>query len=39
MPLVFGAVGAVVGASALFWTLAALLAGGTLPARRVVVRT
>lgn len=39
MPLVFGAVGAVIGASALFWTLAALLAGGTLPARRVVVRT
>lgn len=35
MPLVFGGVGAAVGASVLFWTMAMLLAAGTLPARRI----
>ena len=35
MPLAFGAVGAAVGASALFWTMAALVAAGSVQARRL----
>jgi MFS family permease len=36
MPLAFGAVGAFIGASALFWAMAALVAAGSVPARRLL---
>ena len=36
MPLAFGAVGALIGASALFWAMAALVAAGSVPARRLL---
>jgi predicted MFS family arabinose efflux permease len=35
MPLLFGALGAVVGASTLFWLMAAAVGAGSVPARRI----
>lgn len=35
MPLLFGALGATLGASALFWLMAAAMGAGSVPARRV----
>ena len=35
MPLLFGALGALVGASALFWLMGAVVGAGSWPARRV----
>ncbi len=39
MPLLFGALGATLGASTLFWLMGAAVGAGSLPARRVGVRT
>jgi MFS family permease len=38
MPLLFGLVGAAVGAAALFWVVGALVGAGAWPARRLMVR-
>jgi hypothetical protein len=35
MPLVFGALGAALGASALFWMMGAAVGTGSVPARRI----
>ncbi|MGD9834391.1 MAG: MFS transporter, partial [Piscinibacter sp.] len=38
MPLLFGALGAAVGASALFWLMGAAVGAGSVPARRIAAR-
>jgi hypothetical protein len=37
MPLLFGLLGAAVGASALFWLMGAAVGAGSVPARRIAV--
>ena len=37
MPLLFGALGAAVGASTLFWVMGAAVGAGSVPARRIAL--